>query len=319
MTILINEAMKIERAGALRATAYERTPERQGHANGYKPKNVKSRPGNLALSVPQVRGGIESYPSALGKGERSERALKLAMAEMYIQGVTTRKVSSVLEKLCGLEFSSSDVSRVGERLDNELRFRRNRPLGEVLYLMPDARIRKGAYERIGCRLCGSDHHGRTGRRETLDPGSRCLHQRSRGSLARVFTRPEKHGVKQVSSDDHSGLRTAMPSSLPGVVWQRWVHLQRNAAAYVPRTGMREAVAADLRSIFNALNRKEADRLLAKTIEKYSEKADRPAVWPKENIPDGLTVFTLPEKHQRRLRTTNMAERQNREIRRRTRA
>ena len=91
----------------LRATAYERTPDRQGHANGYKPKHVKSRLGNLGLQIPQVRNGIAFYPSALEKGERSERALKLAMAEMYIKGVTTRKVSGVLQKLCGLDFTRS--------------------------------------------------------------------------------------------------------------------------------------------------------------------------------------------------------------------
>lgn len=142
ITILINEAMKIERASALKATAYERTSDRQGYANGYKPKNVKSRLGNLGVQVPQVRGGIEFYPSALEKGERSERALKLAMAEMYIKGVTTRKVSGVLEKLCGLEFSSSDVSRASKLLDTELDLWRTRPIGTVAYLMLDARYEK---------------------------------------------------------------------------------------------------------------------------------------------------------------------------------
>ena len=142
MTILINEAMKIERAHVLQANAYERTPERLGRANGYKPKNIKSRLGNLGLQIPQVRDGVEFYPSALEKGERSERALKLAMAEMYVKGVTTRKVSGVLEKLCGLNFSSSDVSRASALLDQELELWRNRPIGEVAYLMLDARYEK---------------------------------------------------------------------------------------------------------------------------------------------------------------------------------
>jgi len=322
MTILINEAMKIERAGALRATAYERTPERQGHANGYKPKNVKSRLGNLALSVPQVRGGVDFYPSALEKGERSERALKLAMAEMYIQGVTTRKVSSVLEKLCGLDFNSMDVSRASEMLDQELQFWRNRPLGEVLYLMLDARYEKVRMNGsvVSCAVLIATGVQVDGKRSILgvDVSISEAEVHWREFLLGLKKRG-MHGVKQVTSDDHSGLRAALPSSLPGVAWQRCqVHLQRNATAYVPKAEMRETVAADLRSIFNAPNREEADRLLAKTIEKYSEKAGRLAVWLEENVPDGLTVFALPEKHQRRLRTTNMVERQNREIKRRTR-
>jgi len=131
MSILINEAMKVERAKVLRAEPYERTAERTGHGNGYKPKDVKSRLGNLALQVPQVRGGVKFYPSALEKGERSERALKSCMAEMYVKGVTTRKVSSVLEKLCGLDFTSADVSRATAMLDEELEKWRNRPLGRI--------------------------------------------------------------------------------------------------------------------------------------------------------------------------------------------
>ena len=128
-----------------------------------------------------------------------------------------------------------------------------------------------------------------------------------------------HGVKLITSDDHSGLKSAFESTLAGVPWQRCqVHLQRNAAAYVPKIDMREAVAADLRSIFNAPDREEADRLLGKAIEKYSKTAGRLAVWMEENIPEGLAVFALPEKHRRHLRTTNMVERQNREIKRRTR-
>ena len=106
----------------------------RSRANGYKSKNIKSRLGNLGLQIPQVRDGIDFYPSALEKGERSERALKLAMAEMYVKGVTTRKVSGVLEKLCGLNFSSSDVSRASALLDKELELWRNRPIGKVEYL-----------------------------------------------------------------------------------------------------------------------------------------------------------------------------------------
>lgn len=322
MTILINEAMKIERASTLQATAYERTPDRQGHANGYKPKNVKSRLGNLGLQVPQVRGGIEFYPSALEKGERSERALKLAMAEMYIKGVTTRKVSGVLQKLCGLDFSSTDVSRASAMLDKELDLWRNRPIGEVAYLMLDARYEKVRMNGsvVSCAVLVATGVLADGKRSVLGVAVSMseaeVHWRD---FLLSLKKRGMHGVKLVTSDDHSGLRAALQSSMAGVPWQRCqVHLQRNATAYVPKTDMREGVAADMRSIFNAPDREEADRLLVKTIEKYSKTAGRLAVWMEENIPEGLAVFAMPEKHRRRLRTTNMVERQNREIKRRTR-
>jgi len=322
MTILMNEAMKIERSGVLQASAYERTLNRQGYANGYKPKHVKSRLGNLSLQIPQVRDGVDFYPSALEKGERSERALKLAMAEMYIKGVTTRKVSGVLEKMCGLTFSSADVSRATALLDKELKLWRNRTIGEVAYLMLDAR-----YEKV--RIDGSVVSSAVlvatavladGRRSVLGTSVSMSEAEVhwRDFLLNLKQRG-MYGVRLVTSDDHSGLKAALKSSMSGVPWQRCqVHLQRNAAAYVPKVDMREEVASDIRSIFNAPDRTEADRLLMKIVDKYSTTASRLAIWLEENIPEGLTVFSMPEKHRRRLRTTNMVERQNREIKRRTR-
>ena len=322
MTILMNEAMKIERSGVLQANAYERTLNRQGYANGYKPKHVKSRLGNLSLQIPQVRDGVDFYPSALEKGERSERALKLAMAEMYIKGVTTRKVSGVLEKMCGLTFSSADVSRATALLDKELELWRKRTIGEVAYLMLDARYEK---VRIDGSVVSSAVFVATavladGRRSVLGTSVSMSEAEVhwRNFLLNLKQRG-MYGVRLVTSDNHSGLKAALKSSMSGIPWQRCqVHLQRNAVAYVPKVDMREEVASDIRSIFNAPDRAEADRLLMKAVDKYSKTASRLAVWLEDNIPEGLTVFAMPEKHRRRLRTTNMVERQNREIKRRTR-
>lgn len=147
--ILLNEAMRIERDQSLGAGLYERTDNRQGYANGYKPKTLDTRMGKLMVNVPQVRGGVQFYPSALEKGCRSERALKLAIAQMYVQGVSTRRVTDVLEKMCGLSVSSTQVSRVAQILDEELEKWRNRPLGEYPYLVLDAH-----YEEV--RTAGSD-------------------------------------------------------------------------------------------------------------------------------------------------------------------
>ena len=140
--LLLNEAMKIERAKALQADPYQRSPERRGYANGFKPKTLKTRLGPITLEVPQVRGEVEFYPSALERGVRSERALKLAIAEMYVQGVSTRKVTAVMQELCGLEVTSTEVSRAAALLDEQLAAWCTRPLGETPYLLLDARYEK---------------------------------------------------------------------------------------------------------------------------------------------------------------------------------
>ena len=139
--ILMNETMKLERADAIGAMPYQRCQSRRGYANGFKPKSVNSRLGRLNLKVPQTRD-VEFYPSALERGERSERALKLAVAEMYVQGVSTRKVAEITKELCGLDVSSSQVSRAAAMLDEELEAWRNRPLGNTPYVILDARYEK---------------------------------------------------------------------------------------------------------------------------------------------------------------------------------
>ncbi|EDM25277.1 transposase [Lentisphaera araneosa HTCC2155] len=142
MRVLLNEAMKVERSNSLEADPYERNESRLGYANGYKNKTVNTRLGAMKLNIPQVRGEIDFYPSSLEKGLRSERALMTAMAESYIQGTSTRKVTKLLEKMCGLSVSKSQVSRVVTELDESLEKWRNRPLGKYSYLLVDARYEK---------------------------------------------------------------------------------------------------------------------------------------------------------------------------------
>ncbi len=139
--IIINTAMQAERQSYLHAAPYERTAERRGYANGFKPKTLTTRVGPVTFDVPQVRDG-NFYPSALEKGLRSERALTLALAEMYVQGVSTRKVAAITEQLCGMERSSMQVSRAAAQLDEVLERWRTRPLGETPYLYLDARYEK---------------------------------------------------------------------------------------------------------------------------------------------------------------------------------
>ena len=322
VSILINEAMRIERSQALKADPWERTASRQGYANGFKDRTVNSRLGKLELKVPQVRGDIQFYPSALDKGIRSEKALMLAMAEMYIQGVSTRKVTAVLEKMCGLDISSSQVSKATALLDDELEKWRNRPISEVPFLQLDARYENVRMDGavVSCAVLIATGVKENGKRTILGASVSLseaeIHWRE---FLLGLKKRGMHGVQLITSDDHSGLKAALKSAMPGVPWQRCqVHLQRNAVAYVPKAEMRKEVASDIRGIFNAPNFEEANRLLDLSVQKYREKASRLSAWMEDNIPEGLTVYKQPEHQRKKLRSTNMVERLNKEILRRTR-
>jgi len=318
---LVNTAMQIERQKYLGATRYEHNPERTGHANGYKPKTLKSRLGALTFDVPQVReGGF--YPQALEKGLRSERALTLTLAEMYVQGVSTRKVSAIVEQLCGSSVSSTQVSQATALLDEKLEAWRKSELGEIVYLYLDARyekVRQDGQVRDVAVLIASG----------VDPEGHCkvlgvsislseqeVHWRT---FLESLVKRGLRGVKLIVSDDHSGLKAARQAVFGGLPWQRCqFHLQQNAQAYVPRKELQSEVAADIRTIFNAPDRVKAEEYLKEAIRKYEKTATKLANWMEQNIPEGLTVFSFPAHHRQRIRTTNSLERLNREIRRRTR-
>ena len=322
ISILVNEAMKIERAKVLQAEPYERTESRQGYANGFKGKTLKSRIGKLQLQVPQVRGEVEFYPSVLERGERSERALKLAVAEMYLNGVSTRKVTDVMELLCGFEVTSTQVSRATKELDEVLEKWRNRVLGRTPFIQFDA-----SYEKVrvdgsvrSCAVFIATGVNTDGKRMILGVSVSMseaeIHWRE---FMLSLKKRGLHGIHMITSDDHSGLKAALQSVFPGVAWQRCqVHLQRNASQHVPKKHMKETVAKDIRAIFNAPNREEAERLLLLTADKYRSKASRLAIWMEDNIPEGFACFDLPDSQRRRLRSTNMVERIHKEIKRRTR-
>jgi transposase-like protein len=318
---VINTAMQIERQQFLNASPYERTAERRGHANGYKPKTVTTRAGQVTFDVPQVRDS-GFYPQALEKGLRSERALKLALAEMYIQGVSTRRVAIITEKLIGTEVSSTQVSRAVAELDQQLQAWRERPLGRYKYVWLDARYEKVRMDSLvrDAAVLMATGLNLEGKREVLGISISLseaeVHWRK---FLESLTQRGLTGVELITSDDHAGLEKARIAVFGGIPWQRCqFHLQRNAQAYVPRKALKSEVAADIRAVFNARHRQEAEELLAFAVQKYAQIASDLAVWMEENIPEGLTVFSYPEIHRRRLRTTNGLERLNREIRRRTR-
>jgi transposase-like protein len=321
MRILFNQAMLIERENHLRAGAYERSENRVDYANGFKPKTLNTRIGAIEVAIPQTRNS-DFYPSFLERGTRSERALNIAMAEMYVQGVSSRKVTHVLESLCGLSVSSTQVSRASALLDEEFQKWRERPLGEYKHVIVDAlyeNVRQDGCVR-DCAVLVAYGIDKKGNRRILGVSTALSEAEVhwRGFFESLVARG-LHGLCSVTSDAHSGLRKALKAVFPSVPWQRCqFHLQQNAQSYVPKQGMKAEVAEDIRSVFNAPNRAEADRLLKITVEKYTEKASALSEWMEENIPEGLTVFEFKSNHRKRLRTSNMAERVNKEIRRRTR-
>jgi transposase-like protein len=321
MRVLINNAMQVERSKYLQAGEYERTEDRKGHANGYKPKTVRTRMGEITFAVPQVReGGF--YPSALEKGLRSERALVITLAEMYVQGVSTRRVKVITERLCGIEISAMQVSRATAQLDEILQEWRERPLGEITYLYVDARyekVREAGQVRDAAVLLATGISPE-GERQVLGVSvSLSEHEAHWKAFLKSLKDRGMNGVKLVTSDDHAGLGAARRAVLGSVPWQRCqFHLQQNAGAYVPKQAMRMEVAADIRSMFNAPDRKIAEELLQAAIQKYSVSAPRLSAWLEDNLSEGFTVFDLPLEHRRSIRTTNSLERVNKEIRRRTR-
>ena len=326
-TIIMNLAMQIEREQTLKAESHQKTADRQGYANGFKPKTIRTRVGEVPLRIPQTRGyhdedGRPFYPKSLERGVRSERAMILAVAEMYCRGVSTRKVTAIVEKLCGLEVTSTQVSRAAAELDEELEAWRSRPIGEITYLVLDARYEKvrhggavvscavltaigitpdGKRSILGCsvELSEAEHHWRKFLQSLLDRGM--------------------HGMKLVVSDDHAGLKAARQAVMPGVPWQRCqFHTIQNAMAHVPKVAMRVDVARDIKRIFNADDAAEADRRLKDTVTRYQKSAPGLAGWLEANVPEAITVFGFPPGHRRRLRTNNGLERLNKEIKRRTR-
>ena len=322
LRILVNEAMLQERSHALKAHPYQRTNLRTGHANGFKDKTLLTRLGPIKLDIPQVRGDLDFYPSALEKGRRSEQALLLSLAEMYVQGVSTRKVAAIVEQLCGTTVSSTQVSHCAKLLDAELQKWRERPLGSYPYLILDAR-----YEKIrlngqvtDCAVLIAMGVSAEGKRAILGVSVALseaeVHWRT---FLQSLTQRGLHGVQFITSDDHTGLKAARQAVFHSVPWQRCqFHLQQNAQAYVPRQDQRADVAAAVRSVFNSHTRAAADLRLKELVTLYASSAPKLVSWMEENIPQGLTVFSLPLAHQKRLRTSNALERVNQEVKRRTR-
>lgn len=322
--MLANAAMILERTHHLKVGAYERGEARDGQSNGFKSRGLQTSFGKLSLNVPQVRGSSEPFQTSLfEKGSRTDRALKVAIAEMYLQGVSTRRVTTVMEKLCGMEVTSCQVSRLTAELDVQFEQWRTRPLPQIAFLILDATYIKvrvdgavrdcAVFSAIGIRR--SD-----GKRMALGVSAAISEAEPhwRGFINTLKDR----GIgipDMVTSDAHEGLKAALRATQSSTPWQRCqFHLQQNAQAYVPQLAMRASVAADIRSIFNSQDLAHAEERLAQLVVKYEKTAAALSKWMETAIPQGLNVMLLAEPLRKRLRTSNMCENLNHQIKRRTR-
>jgi len=317
---VVQRILETEMAEHLGAGSYERTDKRRGYRNGYKPRTLKTRVGTLELLVPQDREGT-FRTELFDMYQRNEKALVLSMMEMYVQGVSTRKVRKITEELCGTSFSKSTVSRLAEQLDEELDGWLDRPLEEKYpALLADAQfhkvrdngrvVSKAVLTIKGIRADGKREIllvtvGRTENEVYWDEAFKALKKRS------------VSGVELVVSDDHAGLRKAIEKHFPGIAWQRCQHhFRENAKKRVPKSRQSE-VYEGLREIFEAKDKEQARALRDEFVERTREELPDLAAFVDEEIEDCFAVFDRPKKQRRRLRTTNSLERYHEEIKRRT--
>ena len=318
--LILNQTMVLDRDRYINAEPYERTGTRVSTSNGFKGKTLMTRVGAIPLKVPQTRDCL-FYPQSLEKGVRSERALRLALAEMYIQGVSTRRVLKITEELCGFEISSTQVSRLTAQLDTELSVWRNRPLGKYSYLILDARYEKVRYSGSVQDMAVIWAIGVT------DVGQRSILGVS-VSLSEAEPHWRKflgdlvgrglHGVRYVVSDDHQGLGAARKAVFSGVPWQRCqFHLAQNVQNHISKKLNKEVVGQEIRTIFNASTKQQAEANLKEFMTQYEKSEPRLVSWAEQNIPEGFTVYQLDSKIQKKFRTSNLCERINQEMARRT--
>jgi transposase-like protein len=323
LELLVNQAMQSEVTAHLEAGPHERSAKRQGYRNGTKPRTLKTRVGELSLSVPQTRGCEPYHPSMFNRWQRSERALLVACAEMYFQGVSTRKVQNVLEAMGCMELSSMTVSRVAAELDEKLDEFRSRRLDEHVYpyLLVDARYEK---VRVNGRVVSQavlivSGYNEEGYREVLD--WRVADSESEETWSEVFRDLKMRGLRGVellTSDAHEGIRRAVERHFQGVSWQRCtVHFKRGLGRKVSAKRYRE-VLKDFSAVMNGGDRKACLALAEEMAAKWEPRFPKVSRMLREGYEDCLSYLDLPAPYQRRLKSTNALERTMRELKRRTR-
>ena len=318
---VLQEVLEQEMTDALGAEKGERSPGRLGYRSGYYSRSLVTRVGKLELRIPQDRQGQFST-QIFERYQRSEKALVSALAEMYIQGVSTRKVKSITEELCGHAFSASAISAVNKNLDESLERFAKRPLEDAYpYLVLDARYEKvrqdGVIRSQAVQIAiGINEEGR---RQILavELANRESQTSWKDMLLELKSRGLR-GVEFVVSDDHPGLKRAIAEVIPEAAWQRcYVHFLRNARDHLPRKAQDDCLQ-ELRWLYDRRDLAEAQKDLAQWLERWGQKYPKLCDWVEENIGETLTFYQLPLQHHKHLKSTNMLERFNEEIKRRTR-
>jgi putative transposase len=317
---MLQEVLETEMSETLGAAKGERSEGRLGHRSGYYTRSLITRVGKIELRVPQDRQGRFST-EVFERYQRSEKALVSALSEMYVQGVSTRKVKAITEELCGHEFSASSISAINKRMDAELeRFAKRKLTEPFPYLILDARyekVREGgviASQAVMIAI-GVDWDGR---RQVLavEMANRESHSSWRNFLVGLRERG-LHGVEFIVSDDHAGLKAAIREVHTSASWQRcYVHFLRNALDYMPRKADDDCLQ-ELRWLYDRRDITEARRDLAAWLAKWSGKYKRLTDWVEENIEETFSFYKLPLAHHKHMKSSNMLERFNEEIKRRT--
>lgn len=320
MQSAVQEFLEAEMNEALGATKSERSAARLGYRSGSYPRKLITRVGTLELRVPQDRQGRFST-EIFERYQRSEKALVAALVEMYVQGVSTRKVKAISEELCWHEFSASTISELNSKLDAELeRFARQALETEYPYLILDARYEKVREDgvirsRAVLVAIGIDWEGR---RRILGVE---LAQRESATSWREFLLGLKarglRGVRLAISDDHQGLKRAVAEILPEAAWQRcYVHFLRNALDHLPRKADDDCLT-ELRWLYDRRDAAEARLHLRAWLERWNAKYHKLCAWVEEAIEETWTFYRSPREHHKHLKSTNLLERLNQELKRRT--
>jgi len=317
---VLQEVLEAEMDETLGARKGERTGGRLGYRSGYYGRGLVTRVGRIELRVPQDRNG-QFRTEVFERYQRSEKALVSALAEMYIQGVSTRKVKAITEQLCGHAFSASTISRINKTLDEQLsQFAHRRLELAYPYLVLDARYEKvridGVIRSVAVLIALGINWD--GRREVL-----AVEQANRESVSswedflKALKERGLQGVEYVVSDDHAGLKAAIGKLLPAACWQRcYVHFLRNALDYLPRKAQDDCLT-ELKWLYDRRDLAEAHRDLQGWLSRWSGKYAKLCEWVEENIEETFTFYRLPREHHKHLKSTNMLERLNEEIKRRT--
>ena len=317
---VVQETLEAEMTETLQAHKSERTAARLAYRSGYYERQLVTRVGVLELRVPQDRAGRFST-ELFERYQRSEKALVAALAQMYVQGVSTRKVKAITEELCGHSFSASTISEATARLDETLKAFFTRRLEEPFaYLILDARYERVREDGVISQQAvlvaiGVDWEGR---RQVL--GVEMANRESRSSWREFLAGLRErglHGVEYVVSDNHAGLKAAIREILPEAAWQRcYVHFLRNALDYVPRK-VDDDCLMELRWFYDRRDLDEVRRDIAQWVTKWQGKYPKLVAWVEENVEETLTYYRLPLAHHKHMKSTNMLERLNQELKRRT--